>query len=60
LRPDVAACGDEWTKLMDAMRAAAPQSAEALVGQLQLLRANNAKWLSLAAKQFVDAVGDFH
>jgi hypothetical protein len=60
LRPDVAACGDEWAKLIDAMRAAAPQSAEALVGQLQLLRANNAKWLGLAARQFVDAVGDFH
>jgi hypothetical protein len=60
LRPDVAACGDEWAKLLDAMRAAAPQSAQALVGQLESLRANNAKWLGLAARQFVDAVGDFH
>jgi len=60
LRPDVAACGEEWTQLINAMRAAAPQSAQALVGQLESLRANNAKWLGLAARQFVDAVDDFH
>ena len=45
---------------MNAMRAAAPQSAEALAGQLKSLRSNNAKWLGLAAKQFVDAVADLH
>jgi hypothetical protein len=28
LRPDVAACGEEWTKLIKALRAAAPQNAE--------------------------------
>jgi hypothetical protein len=60
IRPDVVACGDEWTQLMNAMRATAPESAKALVGQLESLRANNAKWLGLAAKQFVNAVGDFH
>ena len=60
IRPDVEACGDEWTQLMNAMRAAAPESAEALVGQLKSLRSNNAKWQGLAAKQFVNAVADLH
>ena len=60
IRTDVEACGEEWAQLMNAMRAAAPQSAEALVGQLKSLRSNNAKWLGLAAKQFVDAVADLH
>ena len=60
IRADVEACGEEWAQLMNAMRAAAPQSAEALAGQLKSLRSNNAKWLGLAAKQFVDAVADLH
>ena len=60
IRPDVEACGDEWMQILNAMRAAAPESAEALVGQLKSLRSNNAKWQGLAAKQFVNAVADLH
>ena len=58
IRPDVEACSDEWTQLMNALRAAPAEDAEALAGRLGALRANNARWLKLAAKQFVVEVDD--
>jgi hypothetical protein len=58
LRPDVEACGDEWSRLAAALAATAPESAQALSNHLRDLRDNNAKWLQLAAKQFVVAVND--
>ena len=58
LRPDVEACGEEWSGLMNALRAAPAEGAEALAQRLKALRANNARWLKLAAKQFVVAVDD--
>ena len=58
LRPDVEACGEEWSELMNALRAAPAEGAEALAQRLKALRANNARWLKLAAKQFVITVDD--
>jgi TIR domain len=58
LRPDVEACGDEWVRLIDALRGAPAQDSEALAGRLKALRDNNTKWLELAAKQFVVAIHD--
>ena len=58
LRPDVEACGDEWARLIDALRGAPAQNSDALAGRLKALRDNNTKWLELAAKQFVVAVHD--
>ena len=58
LRPGIEACGDEWVQLVDALRAAPAQNCDALAGRLKALRDNNARWLELAAKQFVLAVHD--
>jgi hypothetical protein len=60
LRPEVEACGDEWAQLMDALRAAPTESSSALATRLKTLRDNNAKWLQLAAKQFVLAANDLN
>jgi TIR domain len=60
LRPEVEACGDEWAQLMDALRAAPTESSSALAPRLKALRDNNAKWLQLAAKQFVLAANDLN
>ncbi len=60
LRAEVEACGDEWSRAIAALAAAAPENAQALSSQLKDLRDNNAKWLQLAAKQFVFAAGDLH
>jgi hypothetical protein len=48
LRPEVEACGDEWAQL-----SAPTESSSALATRFKALRDNNAKWLKLAAKQFV-------
>jgi hypothetical protein len=53
LRPDVRACGDEWTRLMNGLRAAATINAEELSGHLKDLLRNNWKWLGIAAKEFM-------
>lgn len=58
LRPDVEACADEFSRLSAALAATAPESAQALSNQLRDLRDNNAKWLQLAAKQFLAAAND--
>lgn len=59
LRADVESCGEEWSGLMNGLRAApAAEGAEALAQRLKALRANNARWLKLAARQFVVTVDD--
>jgi TIR domain len=58
LRADVEACGDEWTRLISTLGASAPENSMVLGSHLKDLRDNNAKWLQLAARQFVLAAGD--
>jgi hypothetical protein len=52
-RNEVEACGDEWLRLMTALGASPPENSTVLTGRLKDLRDNNAKWLQLAARQFV-------
>ena len=53
LRPEVVACGEEWTQLTGLMRATPAGNPEELSRQLKNLLTNNAKWLSVAGEQFV-------
>jgi TIR domain len=58
LRPDVESCGDEWVQLMHELGATAAETSSVLSGRLKALRANNARWLKLAAKQLMLEVDD--
>jgi hypothetical protein len=58
LRPDVESCGEEWMQLMHELSAAPADTASVLGSRLQGLRANNARWLKLAAKQLLLEVDD--
>lgn len=60
LRADVEACGEEWTQLVNRLRATPPDNPEELSGQLKDLLGNNAKWMEIAGKQFTLTVADFN
>ena len=60
LRPDVETCGDEWMKLMDALRATPSDNANDLSQHLEDLLGNNGKWFVIAGKQFALTVANFH
>ncbi|MES2714840.1 MAG: toll/interleukin-1 receptor domain-containing protein [Pseudomonadota bacterium] len=58
LRGEVAACGDEWMQCTGRLRDASAPSANELAELLKALLQNNARWLSLASRQFMHAVHD--
>ena len=58
LRPDVEACGEEWMQLMHELSASPADTASVLGSRLKGLRANNMRWLKLAAKQLLLEVDD--
>jgi hypothetical protein len=59
LKPEVIACGEEWTQLTGLMRATPADNNEELSRQLNELLKNNAKWLSVTGKQFIRTVAEF-
>ncbi len=58
LRPEVEACGEEWMQLMHDLSASPADTASVLGSRLKGLRANNMRWLKLAAKQLLLEVDD--
>ena len=59
LRAEVDACGKEWMQLTELMRATPANNPEELSRQLKDLLGNNARWLTVAGKQFMLTVAAF-
>ena len=53
---DIDAYGKEWFTLVGELKATSPQTCEELSHVLTQLRNNNAKWMSVAARQFTKAI----
>jgi hypothetical protein len=60
LKTDVVACGEEWTRFMNALRTTPVDNPDDLSNRLKDLLDNNSKWLELAARQFLHRVGELH
>jgi hypothetical protein len=59
LRPEVTACGEEWTQLMNGLRSMSAGDPGELSGRLMDLLRNNARWLVIAGKEFSLTVTGF-
>jgi hypothetical protein len=60
LKPDIEACGEEWTRFMKALRTTPADNPDDLSNRIKDLLDNNSKWLELAARQFLHSVGELH
>ena len=56
---EVNAYGEEWLKLTRSLKAKSPDNAEELARLLTELRNNNAKWMNISAKQFINDVASY-